>query len=377
MHPKFKNIMNPIVTIGDKIRLGFDTDVYEIEDYDGTVHNFIDLLNGNNNIDELVVKSGFSQNEVIAALEALNSIGAIEDSDADLKGLTPSELSRYRANLTFFSNFSTLEDGKYDYQSKLKNSKVVVLGLGGASLTATSLVGLGIGELVGVDFDIIELSNLNRQFLYTEDNIGELKSVETAKRLQQINKDIKISVSNLKVTSASDILNLIEGSSLVINGIDSPGIIASRWVNAACVYHKIPIIQGGISNTKIIWETIHPGCGCYDCFLIKSLRTDPYFKYQLNALYNTRYEETNSAIAPHVSLLSGFLSSEAVKLLTEYTQTMPPSTTYVYDTNTMNINKSETWSKLDECPTCSQSNNCIEPVDLDKLLSIAYNEVHI
>ncbi|SCX84350.1 Molybdopterin or thiamine biosynthesis adenylyltransferase [Paenibacillus polysaccharolyticus] len=377
MRPKFKNVMNPIVRSGDNIRLGFEREVFEIEDKDGVILQFIMMLNGENTLEDLISKCGLTTREIMDGLEALDSIGVIEDFDANVEGLTLSELDRYRANLTFFSNFSDLKQGKYSYQSRLKHSKVVVLGLGGASLTAASLVGLGVGQVIGVDYDTVELSNLNRQFLYTEDSVGSFKSHETEKRLKQINKDIIVNVHNLKVTSPDDILDIISGSDLVINGIDSPGIVASRWVNAACVYHKVPIVQGGISNTKIIWETILPDCGCYDCFLIRSLRVDKHFEHQLRALYETRYEDTNSAVAPHVALLSGFLSAEVLKLLTNYTQSMLPSTTHVYDTAIMDILKSESWSKLDECPTCGIDGNCNEPISLERLIDIANNEVHI
>ncbi|MGQ3479718.1 HesA/MoeB/ThiF family protein [Paenibacillus sp. TY11] len=371
MKPKFKNIMNPVINVENNIRLGFDKEVFEIEDPTGVIYKFIKLLNGSNTIEDLVNLSGLTKEEVTDGIATLNSIGVIEDETAINGQLDQSEMERYRANLTFFSNFSDINVDKYSFQKKLKDSKVVVIGLGGASLTAASLAGLGIGNLVGIDFDTIELSNLNRQFLYTEENIGQLKSEETQKRLSQINSNIEIQTHNIKVTSANDILKVIEGSDVIINGIDSPGIIASRWVNAAAVYYNIPIIQGGISNTKLIWETMLPNEGCYDCFLINSLRKDSFFEYQLRALYSTRFEHTNPSIAPHVALLSGFISAEVVKLLSGYTQSMLPSTAHIYDTTEMQITKTDRWFKVSECPTCGKNHSGIEPVDLEELILIA------
>ena len=86
-------------------------------------------------------------------------------------------------------------------QKKLQNTKVAVAGLGGlGSLVAYELAGLGVGDILLVDKDKVSLSDLNRQFLYTEKDIGKEKAKAAWKRLREFNSEIKISY---KVSSNS------------------------------------------------------------------------------------------------------------------------------------------------------------------------------
>ncbi|RLQ93844.1 HesA/MoeB/ThiF family protein [Falsibacillus albus] len=374
MRPKFKEIMKPVIPFDQSVRIGFEGSIFDIENPDGITIHMIELFDGKNSLEDIAQEMSISKEDVEEAVEMFNSIGLIEDwGENGLAYLNEEQLERYRANLTFFSNYADIHTKRFQFQRKLKDATVAVLGLGGASLDLACLAGMGVGRIIGLDYDQVELSNLNRQFLYSEKDIGTLKADAAFRRVKEMNSDIEIEVINKKITDAGSLIEVLKEADIVINGIDTPGIIATRWVNSACVFLNIPLLQGGISNTNIIWEKILPNSsGCYDCFLINFLRKDPYFEHQLLALYNQTFEKRNTAIAPHVALLSGFITSEITKLLCGHEEPMQASMSHILNTKTMRIMAEHKWERIPECPTCgNHKHHTLEPVNIDTLLSIA------
>ncbi|TCP49178.1 molybdopterin/thiamine biosynthesis adenylyltransferase [Tumebacillus sp. BK434] len=378
MRPKFKPILKPLMRNGDFLRVGMETNVYDLEDPDGQIERFLSSLDGTLTIDDIAAASGLSGEEVQGALETFNELGFLDDAAAPVGNLTERDLDRYRANLTYFTNYSTLEQSKLEYQQRLKDSTVAVLGLGGASLMAAGLAGLGVGKIIGLDCDRVELSNLNRQYIYREDDIGKLKTDAVAEHLRRLNRDLEVVTYNQKVTTAESLLDVIADADLVINGIDTPTMIASRWVNSACVHLEKPMLLGGVTNNRLLWQRFLPHShGCYDCFLIHCLRLDPDAAMQLRALYGQVFESRNTAMSPHVALLSGFITSEVAKHLAGYAEPMLPSTTMEMDLVTMAMKQSDPFTRLENCPTCGAGKHeraGIEPVELEELIQVSQAE---
>jgi len=164
--------------------------------------------------------------------------------------LDQSELIRYNRQLI-------IPDFGEDGQSKLKGSHVVIVGVGGLGCaSATYLTAAGVGHITIVDFDTVELTDLNRQILYWEEDIGK-KKVEVAQRkLSRLNPLIQITPVFAKITE-KNAPSLISGAQVVVDGLDNS---ASRLVvNSACVEHKIPYIYGGVSRLRGMITTIIPG----------------------------------------------------------------------------------------------------------------------
>ncbi|NIS94413.1 MAG: 4-methyl-5(B-hydroxyethyl)-thiazole monophosphate biosynthesis protein, partial [Nitrosopumilaceae archaeon] len=102
-----------------------------------------------------------------------------------------SELSS--KDLDRYSRQVMLEEIGYQGQLKLRNAKVCVVGVGGlGNPITTRLVAMGIGKIRIVDRDVIELSNLHRQTMFDEDDVGEVKVEVAAKKLQKLNPDVQI-----------------------------------------------------------------------------------------------------------------------------------------------------------------------------------------
>lgn len=129
-------------------------------------------------------------------------------------------------------------------QNKLSQAKVLVIGAGGLGCPALQyLTAAGVGTIGIVDFDVVELSNLHRQILFTVDELGKPKAQTAAMRLQRLNPDIEIKVYPLQITN-SNALEIMAEYDLVLDGSDN---YATRYlVNDACVLLNKPLVYGAV-----------------------------------------------------------------------------------------------------------------------------------
>ena len=113
------------------------------------------------------------------------------------------------------------------------------------------------------------------------------------------------------------------------------------------------------------------GNGCFDCFLIDCLKKDPFFKYQLKKLYGANFEKKNTAIAPTVSILSGFITLEVMKHALNIENQIQPGTMYQIDLNTLSIIKDFSWKKNPNCPSCCGKENNTNICDINDLFQVS------
>ncbi|MGD6965321.1 HesA/MoeB/ThiF family protein [Rossellomorea vietnamensis] len=377
MKPKFKNSFTSIIEKENTILLVLEDDCLEIDDPDKEFKLLIKHLDGLQTLAEIASELNSTEGDVLEVIMDLNEYGLIEDcSHSEQSNLTSQEKERYRSNLNYFNNFSYLQKSKYSFQETLKNSTVTVLGLGGSSTILSCLAGMGVGNIIGLDFDEIELSNLNRQFLYNEGNIGSLKTTITKEELNKMNSNINVQVYNQKVTSAHKLSDIVKGSQLIINSIDQPSILSTRWVNFAAVKHNIPLLQGGTGGKKLLLQRFMVNrSGCFDCYLIQILKDNPDFEDELRLIYGAKLEGRNTAFAPNVAYLAGLLSNEAANILCNFIQKEDFSITTEYSSLSLEKAATSKWHKINNCPTCSHIGlDRVEPVELDNLISIAKEE---
>jgi molybdopterin/thiamine biosynthesis adenylyltransferase len=185
-------------------------------------------------------------------------------------------------------------------QQKLKGASALIVGAGGLGAPgALYLAAAGVGTLVLADPDDVDVSNLQRQVIYTEEDIGRPKPEAAADRLAALNPHIFVAGFNGAFTpETAD--ELVSDVDLVLDGTDD---FASRFaVNEACVRHGKPLVSGAIGR----WTGqvgVFPGRPCYQC-LVSEIPPDA---------------ETCSAVGV-VGALAGVIGSmmalEAIKLLT-------------------------------------------------------------
>ncbi|MGB6607834.1 MAG: HesA/MoeB/ThiF family protein [Atribacterota bacterium] len=141
-------------------------------------------------------------------------------------------------------------------QIKLLQSKVAIIGAGGLGGTLLELlVRMGIGELIIADKDIIGDSNLNRQILSTETNLGQSKTEVAVKRVKEINSSIEITGHSVFIDS-DNVKKIIEGAEVVVDALDN---LPVRFIlQQACRELNIPLVHGAIAGFNGQLTTIFP-----------------------------------------------------------------------------------------------------------------------
>ena len=149
-------------------------------------------------------------------------------------------------------------------QSKLLESKVLLGGAGGlGSPAAYYLAAAGIGNMGIIDFDTVDLSNLQRQIIHNTERIGMLKTESAKKTIGALNPDVSVTVFNEKLNS-ENIMRLFEGYDYILDGTDN---FATRYlINDACVLTGRTNIHGSIFRFEGQVTVFKPNYGpCYRC----------------------------------------------------------------------------------------------------------------
>ncbi|MGO2337308.1 HesA/MoeB/ThiF family protein [Providencia sp.] len=209
--------------------------------------------------------------------------------------LSDQEFMRYSRQLL-------LEDVSPVGQQKLKNSKVLIVGLGGLGSPASLyLAGAGVGEIWLADHDELHVSNLQRQMLYNTDDISKSKAQLAAHRLNQLNPLIKTHVLQKKL-DIDTLIPLVAQVDLVLDCCDN---MATRHaVNMACVKTNKILISGsavGFGGQLMVFEPPFSS-GCYACLYPEN--EEP----QRNC-------RTAGVLGPVVGIIGTLQALEAIKLL--------------------------------------------------------------
>lgn len=171
--------------------------------------------------------------------------------------LTEYDLLRYRRQI-YYPYLG--EEG----QEKLRNAHVVIAGVGGlGSPSALYLAAAGIGRLTLIDRDVVSLSNLNRQILHYDQDIGREKVLSGADKLRLLNPTVQVTtiITQIDEGNAAD---LIAGAQVVMDGMDNFG--TRLILNRACVRLRIPFIHGGVHSLMGEVTTLIPGrTPCFAC----------------------------------------------------------------------------------------------------------------
>ena len=236
-----------------------------------------------------------------------------------------------------FSRQVMLEEIGYQGQLKLKNAKVCVVGTGGLGNPITSrLAAMGVGTLRIVDRDVIELSNLHRQTMFDEDDVGRVKVEVAAKKLKKLNPDCKIEALAISVNDYTA-LEVVEGCDVVIDALDS--VNARYALNNACVKFGIPFVTGAAVGVSGQVFTILPKqSACYFC-MFPELNED--------TMPTCSIEGVHPSI---LSLVGGIEVAEAVKIIIGKKPSLSERILHI-DLENLDFNSTRTF-RAEECPIC-------------------------
>ena len=245
------------------------------------------------------------------------------------------ELSK--KDLDKFSRQVMLEEIGYNGQLKLKNAKVCVVGTGGLGHPIISrLTAMGIGTLRIIDRDVVELSNLHRQTMFDEDDVGQVKVEVAAKKLKKLNPDGNMEALAISVNDYTA-LEVIEGCDVVIDALDS--VNARYALNKACVKLNIPFVTGaavGVSGQ--VFTVLPKESACYFC-MFPDLDED--------TMPTCSIEGVHPSI---LSIVGGIEVAEAIKIIIGKKPSLSEKILHI-DLENLDFNNTRTF-RAEECPIC-------------------------
>ncbi len=194
-------------------------------------------------------------------------------------------------------------------QDKLLASTALLIGLGGlGSPAAMYLAAAGVGHLILVDDDVVDLSNLQRQILHGTDDIGRPKTESARDALLRINPDVKLTLIARRL-AGDDLQAQVKKANVVLDGSDN---FATRFaVNDACRAAGVPLVSGAaIRMEGQVSVFLNDGTGpCYRCL------------YRDEGELDTACS-TNGVLAPVVGIIGSIQATEAIKVLTGIGETL-------------------------------------------------------
>lgn len=225
-------------------------------------------------VDQPIVLYCATGNRSVAATQALMAIGY-----QDVASLAGGIKAWRTAGLPVTPSSSTQRFARYDRQillpeigdqgqAKLSRSRVLVVGAGGlGSPAALYLAAAGVGTLAIVDGDQVELNNLHRQLLHTEDRIGTPKADSAKTSLQAINRDIQVVVVAERMVAANA-AQLMAGYDVVVDGSDN---FPTRYLlNDVALQAGVPVVHGSVYRFEGQVTVLHGYRGpCYRCLFPK------------------------------------------------------------------------------------------------------------
>ena len=251
--------------------------------------------------------------------------------------MTPRALTKLEKD--YYARQIAMKDFGEETQTRLVNSKVCVVGLGGlGSPISTQLAAMGIGHLRIIDHDKVDLSNLHRQHLYDSKSVGEPKALVAAERLRNLNPYVKIEPIDVKITD-ENASKLVEGMDLVMDALDA---MAPRYaVNKACVEQNIPFIHGGVITGIGTATTILPRqTPCLECFK--------------GGIDDSKLP-SNASLGVHpsiINIIASIQTSEAIKILSGKKPTLAGKLLF-FELEDLSMEFIEIM-RLDNCPICSK-----------------------
>ncbi|HEM3618037.1 TPA: ThiF family adenylyltransferase [Streptococcus suis] len=327
--PYFKKQLS-LIPYGEKLSIGATPDfALEVTDPSGLVYEILCNCNGSNTIEDIYIKikhkyKDLRIEEVTEIIDSLSSYPLIlEDYATTIESsLTPREIERHSRTMNFLSNFDYLGTEKVNYMKKIINSNVLIIGLGGVgSSLAMNLAALGVQRLYGVDFDKVDLSNLNRQLLYSESDVGSLKSEAAKEKLDKFDSSIQFTTFQLEITCTEDVERLIKEFNIdfVFCAADQPSIWIYKWINEACHNTQTAWIYGGNSEASSYFQTIIPNeTSCFNCreLNLKQFSAEGYFKY--SEVKKHGYATQNNCLAATSSCITSFMIFDFIRYITKF-----------------------------------------------------------
>lgn len=249
----------------------------------------------------------------------------------------------------FWNEIANPWESPYDLQQRLANSRVGLIGIGGiGTWVLMNLAQCGVRHYEIIDPDVVELTNLPYQALFSMSDVGTPKVIAAQNWLERFDPAMEAIGHNVAVTPETNWNQMLGGCDVVISCADSPSVDeVGLWVDAECLMRDIPHLVGGgyQGHRAAVGTTIVPGkSACWQCVLEYKQR----WRGDAESLALIQRFPTRSAFAPLASFVGGIHAWEAVRILLD----RPPlltNKTGDFDLNSLTLE----WNHLPQDTICS------------------------
>ncbi len=236
-------------------------------------------------------------------------------------------------------------------QQKLRDAAVLVVGAGGLGAPVLYyLAAAGVGRLGVVDDDVVELSNLQRQILYTTEDIGRGKAETAAARLRALNPDVAVTAHTQRLRAAN-VTDLVGAHDIVVTAVDN---FPTRYlINDACVLQKKTLVDGAVLRMVGLAMTVKGGeTACYRCL----------FPEPPPAAAVVSCSEAG-VLGPIPGTIGAIQALEVIKVITGAGRPLYDRLIQ-FDGAAMTFTEVEV-ARAPTCPVCGESPTVTEPIDYD------------
>lgn len=347
---KFEDIAEPILVL------------------DREAHDFVRLLDGSVTLDEALALLHYDFPDCKRKL-ALDVFQRLVDLDLIIEGaiersgtFSDGYFLRQERQIRFLSHFETNHANRFDYQNRIFEAKVLVLGIGGTGSQALLfLAAAGFGNITAVDFDAVDPSNLNRQLLFNDSDIGRKKAEAAKERIAAFNPHIRINTICEKLLDVEQVACLMSGHDICLCCADVPPILIRDRINRASVRTGVPVIYGGIYADHVnIGPLVVPGkTGCFQCWNETRRQLDENYGHYMDYILERETELGSSAAnvwlygttGAGIAMGMGGIVMDVMRFISGYA---PPKTMGVQ--LKLNLLSLETeklaWPRIATCPVC-------------------------
>jgi bacteriocin biosynthesis cyclodehydratase domain-containing protein len=282
-------------------------------------------------------------------------MGVLEDVGDDLRfGLEPEELERFDRQLRYFGDVAP-HGPRAAPQRRLLDAHVVILGLGGlGSWALQALACAGAGVITAVDFDQVELSNLSRQSIYRQRDIGRLKVKCAGEWLHAFSPRTRFDGRPVRLDGVEAIEEVIAGADLVLGLVDSPVGRIEGWINKACRRQGVSFLSAGqfppLVRVGPLYLPDEPGC--HHCLISRVREEYPLFDEL--AAWRRQFPSPAATFGPASALIGALLANEAVNHLAGICTPATQGCAITVDLRTLAMERSHVEARAD-CAVCSHA----------------------
>ena len=279
-------------------------------------------LDGNRDINEIAQEYDVSIDSLKLLLTFMEQNGLLSVSEPNEDFI---QYNRFRRNIHFIEDYAESHEDLLKMWKFICSSTVMIVGLGAVGTwVASNLAQSGVGKLILMDGDNVDITNLHRQYGFCKNDIGKKKADVLSQRLKEYNPKMTI-IKSYNYLTENNLNEFVKYNiDLIINCADKPNVdTTSLWIGEYAMKHGIPHIIGGGYNLhlSLIGQTVIPGkTACVKCFakqLEEENKIDPT-KVKKLAIKNRKV----GSFAPMCSLIASMVGMEAIKVLSKK---IPPS----------------------------------------------------